>query len=75
MVKEEILRMNPNKSCGPDDVHPRMMQELVNIISDPITILLKKTLDCGNIPADWSRANVTPIYKKGAKHLAEITAQ
>ena len=22
MVKEEILKMNPNKSCGPDDVHP-----------------------------------------------------
>ena len=71
MVKEEILRMNPNKSCGPDDVHPRMLQELVNIISDPITIPRKKTIDCGNIPADWRRANVTPIYKKGAKNLAE----
>ena len=63
--------MNPNKSCGPDDVHPRMLQELVNIISDPITILLKKTIDCGKIPADWRRANVTPIYKKGVKNLAE----
>ena len=38
---------------------------------DLITILLGEILDCSNIPADWIHANVTPIYKKGAKNLAE----
>ena len=48
-----------------------MLQELVEIISEPIKILLNKSLDDGKIHADWKRAIVSPIYKKGAKNLAE----
>ena len=36
IVQEEINNLNVNKSCGPDEVHPRMLIESVDIISKPI---------------------------------------
>ena len=40
-------------------------------ISRPIALLCNKTLDEGEIPQDWKRAFVSPIFKKGAKNRAE----
>ena len=71
MVRTEILKLNANKSCGPDDIHPRLLIELVDILSGSITLLLNKTLQEGEIPADWKSAYISPIYKKGAKNRAE----
>ena len=53
------------------DIHPRMLQELVDIIAEPISIHLNKTLQYGYILVDWKRAYVSPIYKKGAKNQVE----
>ena len=70
-VRKEILDLNINKSCGPDEIHPRLLYELVNEIVAPLTLLFQKTLNDGNIPSDWGKAYVTPIYKKGKKNIAE----
>ena len=71
MVKIKILMLDINKSCGPDDIHPRILIELVDSISRPIVLMCNKTLDEGEIPQDWKRAFVSPIFKKGAKNRAE----
>ena len=71
MVKEEISAINANKSCGPDDIHPRLLKELTHHISRPIALLLNKTMEDGEIPEEWKQANVSPIFKKGQKYLAE----
>ena len=71
MVQWEILKLNINKSCGPDDVHPRLLIELVDNISQPIALVLNKTMEHGEIPSDWKMAFVSPIYKKGARNRAE----
>ena len=71
MVDAEIKAMNVNKACGPDNIHPRMMKELVSFISLPIAILLNRTMQEGVIPRDWKRAFVSAIFKKGSKSIAE----
>ena len=71
MVKDAIENMNVNKSCGPDDIHPRMLKELINFITVPITLLLNKSMQDGVIPEDWLRAFIIPIFKKGSKSIAE----
>ena len=43
MVRTEILKINANKSCGPDEINPRMLKELVENITRSITLLLNKT--------------------------------
>ena len=65
MVQKEILNMNVNKSCGPDEIHPLILKKLINSINGPITVLLNRSTSQGVIPNDWKRAFVSPIYKKG----------
>ena len=60
-----------SKSCGPDELHPRLLLELVDELSKPIAFLLHNTIRLGVIPREWGRANVSPIYKKRARNIAE----
>ena len=71
MVKEVITAINANKSCGPDNIHPRLLKELIYHISHPTALLLNNTMEQREIPEEWKQANVSPIFKKGQSHIAE----
>ena len=71
MVRNEILNVNVNKSCRPDEIHPQILIELVDLVSKLLALLLNKTMDEGCIPQDWKMAYVSPIFKKGARNKAE----
>ena len=36
-------------------------------IVDALVVIFQDSIDSGTIPADWSVANVTPIFKKGGR--------
>ena len=71
MIRKEILSINPNKSIGPDEVHPVMLKELVDYVSPPLFLVMSKSLAEGKLPTDWRLVHVTPIYKRGPKNIAE----
>ena len=72
MVFKQITKLDVNKSFGPDEIHPKMLIELVEYVAEPLSIIMNKTLEEGTLPDDWKLAHVTPIYKnKGAQNLAE----
>ena len=71
MIRKAILKLNVNKSCGPDEIHPQILIELVDLVSKPLAFLLNKTMGEGCIPQDWIKAYVSPIFKKGARNKAE----
>ena len=71
MVQNEILKLNVNKSCGPDKMHPQTLIELVDLVSKPLALLLNKTMDEECILQDWEMAYVSPIFKKEARNIAE----
>ena len=71
MVLDALKNINVYKSCGPDNLHPRLLIELADIIALPVTILFNATLKDGNIPKDWKMAFITGIFKKGSRHLPE----
>ena len=70
MVENEINKLNVNKSMGPDEIHPRLLKELVAFVAEPLSCLFNKTINQGCIPRDWKIAHVSAIYKKGPKNLA-----
>ena len=70
MVLKLIESLNPNKSIGPDDMHPKMLIELKNDLATPLTYIFNLSLKSGKMPNDWKLANISPIYKKGSQNLA-----
>ena len=71
MVRNEILKLNVNKSCGPYEKHPQILRELVDLVSKPLALLLNKTMDEGCIPQDWKVVYVSLIFKKRARNKEE----
>ena len=52
-----------------------MLKELGQELAEPLSRIFYRSLNEGEVPEDWKTANVTPIYKKGAKSDREITDQ
>ena len=70
MVKKGIQSLDPTKAFGPNEIHPKMLKELVGYVSEPLAVVMNKTLENGSLPDDWKLAHVTPIFKKGVKNIA-----
>jgi hypothetical protein len=69
-VEEKLRKLNPTKSSGPDELHPRVLQELSSVLSEPLSIIMQKSIDEEVLPQAWKDAHVTPIFKKGKKNQA-----
>ena len=67
IVEKKLKNLNKNKAPGVDGIDPGLLRELSMQLSGPLSILFRRTLDEGTVPADWREANVTPLYKKGSK--------
>jgi len=44
-----------------------MLRELADVIADPLSITFERSWRTGEVPEDWRKANVIPIFKKGKK--------
>ena len=55
IIKNKLLKLNPNKSPGPDGWHPRVFKETAEALTPPLLILLCKSLDEGSLPDDWKK--------------------
>ncbi|XP_042332236.1 uncharacterized protein LOC121935138 [Sceloporus undulatus] len=47
-----------------DELHPRVLKELADIISEPLEITFQNSWRTGEVSADWRRPNVVSILKK-----------
>jgi hypothetical protein len=70
-VERAINKLKINKSPGPDLVYPVLIKNLCNEVAPILQEIFNLSLKTGNIPNDWKRANITPIFKKGDKSLPE----
>ena len=64
-IQTRLEKLNVNKSCGPDNMHPFVLQKTASETCKPLEIIFKKSMKCGECPTDRRSANVTPIHKKG----------
>ena len=62
-----LSNLRPNKAAGPDEVRPIVLRELRVEIAPVIQLIFEKSLATGKLPSDWTKANVSPIFKKGNK--------
>ena len=67
-----LMNLKPNKATGPDSLSPRILKELSSQIVPILTKIFQMSLETGEIPEDWRKANVSPIFKKGEKTIPQI---
>ena len=62
--------LNPSKALGPDELHPRVLKELETELGPVFAHLFQQSMDIGEIPKEWSLANICPLFKKSDRSLA-----
>src|SRR6267154_3738410 len=70
-VKKAISAFKVNKSPGIDNITSTYAIKMKDIVAKPLRLLFNKSLQTNDIPDDWKKANITPIFKKGDKTLVE----
>ncbi|KGL84948.1 RNA-directed DNA polymerase from mobile element jockey, partial [Tinamus guttatus] len=65
--REHLRNLDTHKSMGPDGMHPRVLRELAEVIAKPLSIILERSKRTGEVPEDWKKASVMPVFKKGKK--------
>ena len=68
-VLKLLLSIDVHKASGPDGIPGRLLKEGAHCIATPIQKLFNLSLNQGSLPREWVSANVSPVFKKGNKHL------
>ena len=69
-VTKLLKGLNPSKALGPDELHPRVLKELAMELGPVFAHLFQQSIDTGEIPKEWSLANICPLFKKGDRSLS-----
>ena len=62
---------NQTKSPGPDNISPKVLKEIANEVRPLLLLIYRKSLQTSEVPEDWRKANVTPVFKTGQRYQAE----
>jgi len=68
-VCDKLLKLDKNKSPGPDNLHPCILFELRFVICDILWFIFNLSLKLSYLPKDWKASIVSVIHKKGNKDL------
>ena len=69
-VTKLLKGLNPSKALGPDELHPGVLKELASELGPVFAHLFQQSIDSGEIPKEWSLANICPLFKKADRSLA-----
>ena len=70
-VLDVLTKLRIDTADGPDELSARFLTEIKDHIVYPLFIIFRKSLDEGSVPDDWKSANISPIFKKGNRNMAD----
>ena len=68
-VEKLLEGLNTGKASGPDAIPNSVLKLGAPQLAPILSAIFKQSLETGTLPKDWLKANVSPIYKKGGRHL------
>ncbi|KAK4819814.1 hypothetical protein QYF61_011833 [Mycteria americana] len=63
MVIKLLHHLDTHKSMGPDGIQPRVLRELTEVLTKPLSIIYQQSWLTREVPVDWRLPNMTPSYK------------
>ena len=68
-VFKMLQALNSCKDPGRDQISPLVLRELAKPLSKPLTKFFQHSINSGVVPAQWRKAIVSPIFKKGNRTI------
>lgn len=56
-----------NQIIGPEEMHPRVLRELTNVIVRPFSTIFEQSKQSGQICDNWKKVNIMLFVKKDKK--------
>ena len=62
-VKKQLRKIREDKSLGPDNMHPGVLMEVIEQVSEMLMDIYNSSLESGQEPDNWKVANITPLFE------------
>ena len=72
-VTKLLKGSNPSKALGLDQLHPKVLKELATELGPVFAHLFQQSVDTGEIPKEWSLANICSSIKKKKKKVTGLS--
>ena len=66
-VAKQLNKLDASKASGPDEQPSRFLKLVADELAPALCFLFQQSITSGQVPVDWGKAIVSPIYKKGTK--------
>ena len=70
-VEKLLSNLKTSKSTGPDSIPNLVLKTCATELSMGLSTIFQYSIDTGSLPSDWRDTNISPVFKKGDRHLAE----
>lgn len=70
-IREIIKQLKNSKAPGNDRITAEMVKHGGEVLVRRIHEIIKKAWETGEMPEDWTLANICPIHKKGSRMLCK----
>ncbi len=64
-VRKAIGKLKNTPALGEDGIPTGVIKDLAQVLADPLSHLVDRSIAAGRVPAAFKTANVVPIYKRG----------
>ena len=59
--------LNIDKFMGPNEMHPRVLRTLADVVAKPLSLVLKKSWQTGEVTVDGKKGSIVPAFEKSRK--------